>query len=96
MFVNAGPNVSLPTKESFQFNGRPIWNDGVGVFLRNGIEVRPGDTVVAFLYASDKTKVTINSYYENQGTRQIRLGDLVAGDCRAGSRKVYNLTIPTM
>ena len=63
MYVNAGPNVSVPSKESFQFNAKPIWSDGVGVFLRNGIEVKPGDNIVAFLYASDKTKVTISSYF---------------------------------
>lgn len=37
MFVNAGMNVSVPTADVFQFKGKPIWSDGVGIFLRNGI-----------------------------------------------------------
>ena len=37
MKVNSGKDAGVPTSDNFKFKGEPIWNDGVGVFLRNGI-----------------------------------------------------------
>jgi hypothetical protein len=36
MYANAGRDVTVPSNTSFQFKGELIWNEGVGVFLKNG------------------------------------------------------------
>ena len=70
MKVNSGKDAGVPTSDNFK--GEPIWNDGMGVLLRNSIEVNPGDNIIAVFYASNQSKVMVSSYYELEGTRNYK------------------------
>lgn len=96
MYANVGRNATVPTQEKYQFKGEPIWSFGVGIFLRNTVEVNAGDTIKILLFASDKSKLMVSAYYESNNTREIRVNENIDDDCPAGSRKIYNLSLPKM
>ncbi|CAM6005738.1 unnamed protein product [Sphagnum balticum] len=92
IYGNVGDSPKPPTATSFSFVGRPIWNDGLGLFISQE-NVKFKQNIKFMLEGKQDMLILLECYVVNGNKRSISIEHEIYDEVRKGKTNLYTLDL---
>lgn len=92
LYANAGQSVDPPTTNVHSFTGKPIWNDGVGLFLSRDF-IKSKDSIKLVMEGKKDMEILLECFIVKENKRNISIEHDIYDEVERDKTNIYILDL---